>query len=276
MASAIPNKRVQWTWKANIDPFSESEPAEWKPYSDVENRIIEEAYQARQNHAILDTYSINFKQKIQILNSDSSKQRPIRREEANRANQHLREERFTFTPINPEQPFAGLYGWISPFIRGAVKELNITKDQLPSKDETVVPLIVEKAAIGIIEEGKKIGKRREAEQIAKELREKKHSGMKEVWKCCANLYSMESFLYKKLNENMRLIGSKEHEQEWRNNIPTLGPFCLLLWDNPFENKTTPRGTIFYRGAKLSDQLISIFKEDCSKKEKPRRKKRIIY
>jgi hypothetical protein len=81
---------------------------------------------------------------------------------------------------------------------------------------------------------------------------------------------MESFLYKKLNETMRLIGSKEHEQEWRNNIPTLGPFCLLLWDNPFGNKATKRGTIFYRGANLSDQLISIFKKDCSKEYKERR------
>lgn len=270
MASAISSTRFQWMWKVNIDPFSKSEPAEWKPYSDVENRIIEQAYQAGQNHAILDTYSINFKQKIQILNSDNSKQRPIRREEVNRANQHLREERFTFTPIDPKQPFAGLYGWISPFIRGAVKELNITQEELPSKDETVVPMIVEKAAIGIIKEGKKIGKKREAEQMAKELTERKHSGMKEVWKCCANLYSMESFLYKKLNETMRLIGSKEHEQEWRNNIPTLGPFCLLLWDNPFDNKATKRGTIFYRGANLSDQLISIFKKDCSKKDKTRR------
>jgi hypothetical protein len=269
MASAIPT-RVQWMWKANIDPFSKSEPAEWKPYSDVENRIIEEAHQNGQNHAILDTYSIDFKHRIQILNNDSNKQRAIKREVVNRANQHLREERFTFTPMNPEQPFAGLYGWISPFVRGAAKELNITRKQLPSKDETQVPMIVEKAAIGIIKEGKKIGKQREAEQIAKELTERKHSGMKEVWKCCANLYSMESFLYKKLNETMRLIGSKEHEQEWRNNIPTLGPFCLLLWDNPFDEKATERGTILYRGANLSDQLISIFKEDCSKKDKTRR------
>ncbi len=41
MASAIPSTRVQWMWKANIDPFSKSEPAEWKPYSDVENIMIE-------------------------------------------------------------------------------------------------------------------------------------------------------------------------------------------------------------------------------------------
>jgi hypothetical protein len=270
MASAIPNTRVQWMWKANTDPYSNSEPAKWKPYSDVENRIIEDAFQAGQSHAILDTYSINFKHKIQILNTDGSKQRPIKREIINRANQYLREERFTFTPINPEKPFAGLYGWISPFVRGAAKELNITQDRLPSKDKKVVPMIVERAAAGIIEEGKKIGKQREAEHMAKMLTEKKNSGMKEVWKCCANLYSMESFLYKKLNETMRLIGSQEHEQEWRNNIRTLGPFCLLLWDNPFGNKTTKPGTIFYRGANLSDQLISIFKEDCSKQDKKRR------
>ena len=270
MASAMPT-RVQWQWKANKDPFHHPhEPPEWKPYSNVENIIIEEAYQAGQSYALLDTYSINFKKKMQILHTDSSKQRPIKRQEINRADQNLREERFTFTPIDPEQPFAGLYGWISPFVRGAAKELHITQNQLPSKDETKLHMIVERAADGIIEEGMKIGKKREAEQMAKILREKRDLGMKEVWKCCAHLYSMESFLYRKLNETMRLIGSKEHEQEWRNNIHTLGPFCLLLWDNPFETKATKRGTVFYRGAKLDDKLISIFRDDCSKQNKKRR------
>ncbi|CAF1173066.1 unnamed protein product [Adineta steineri] len=270
MASASTSTRVKWMWKANADPFSKSEPAEWKSYSDVENRIIEEAFQSGQSHAILDAYSINFKHRIQILNEDGNKQRPIKREIVNTADQYLREERFTFTPINPEQPFAGLYGWISPFIRATVKELNITEDQLPSKDDTVVPMIVERAAKGIIQEGKKIGKQCEAEHMAKELLKKKDEGMKEVWKCCAHLYSMESFLYKKLNETMRLIGSKEHEQEWRNNVCTLGPFSLLLWDNPFDNKTTQRGTIFYRGANLNDKLISIFKEDSLNKKETSR------
>ncbi|CAF1123313.1 unnamed protein product [Adineta steineri] len=173
MASASTSTRVKWMWKANADPFSKSEPAEWKSYSDVENRIIEEAFQSGQSHAILDAYSINFKHRIQILNEDGNKQRPIKREIVNTADQYLREERFTFTPINPEQPFAGLYGWISPFIRATVKELNITEDQLPSKDDTVVPMIVERAAKGIIQEGKKIGKQCEAEHMAKELLKKK-------------------------------------------------------------------------------------------------------
>ncbi|CAF1073056.1 unnamed protein product [Adineta steineri] len=266
MASAVPNTCVRWMWKANSDPFSDSEPARWELYSDVENRIIEDAFQAGQSHAVLDTYSINFKRGIQILNYDGKKQRPIKREIINKADQPPRKERFTFTPIDPERPFAGLYGWISPFIRGAAKELNITKDQLPSKDEKFVPIIVERAATGIIEEGKKIGKQREAEKMAEMLTTTKILGMKEVWKCCARLYSMESFLYRKLNETMRLIGTQQHEQEWRSNIHTLGPFCLLLWDYPFDNKSTEPGTMFYRGANLSDQSISVFKKDCLQKE----------
>jgi len=63
---------------------------------------------------------------------------------------------------------------------------------------------------------------------------------------------------------MRLIGSEQHEQVWRSKIRTLGPFCLLLWDNPFNTQLTKPGTILYRGAKLSDDLIDLFKDDCSK------------
>jgi hypothetical protein len=131
-------------------------------------------------------------------------------------------------------------------------------------------MIVEKAALGIIEEGKIIGKQCEAEQIAKKLREKKDAEIKEVWECCAHLYTLQSFLYKKLNEIMRLIGSKEHEEVWRNKVRTLGPFCLLLWDNPTNYTATKKGTIFYRGAKLLKEQISSFEDDCSKEKKPLR------
>ena len=81
-----------------------------------------------------------------------------------------------------------------------------------------------------------MGKQSEGETIARTLREKKGLGMKEVWQCCAYIYTLESFLYKKLNEVMRLIGSEQHEQVWKSKITTLGPFCLLLWDNPFNRK----------------------------------------
>jgi hypothetical protein len=171
-------------------------------------------------------------------------------------------------PIALDRPFGGQYGFIAPFIKKVMKDLKLTKEQLPSKNETIVPMIVETAALGIIEEGKTMGKKIKAEWMANKLKEKKEGGMKEVWKCCAYLYSLDSFLYRKLNEIMRLIGSEEHEKVCQSKIGTLGPYCLLLWDNPFNSKMTEPGTILYRGAKLSDDFITVFKSNCSKDPRP--------
>ncbi|CAF4243547.1 unnamed protein product [Rotaria sordida] len=118
-------------------------------------------------------------------------------------------------------------------------------------------MLVEKAARGIIEEGESIGKKCEAEKLAKMLREKKNTGIEEVWKCCAYLYSLESFLYKTLNAAMRLVGDKEQEKVWRSKIRTLGPFCLLLWDDPFNTKLTTKKTL-YRGATLTKEQIDAY------------------
>ncbi|CAF1070486.1 unnamed protein product [Rotaria sordida] len=271
MASASSNSStyVQWMWNANENPFSTSHSPEWQSYSDVENMIIEHAFRAGQTHAILDDYHIDFKHNLQISNNDINKQRHVKRTIRNGDNMPLRRERFMSNPIAPKRPYSGLYGFISPFIQAVVKDLNISRDRLPSKNKVIVSFIVERAAMGIIEEGKKLGKQREAELIAKTLIEKKETGMEEVWRCCAYLYSLESFLYKKLNETMRLIGSEEHEQIWRSKVRTLGPFCLLLWDNPFDRKVTKPGTIIYRGAQLPDALINSFKDDYSKDSKPK-------
>ncbi|CAF2663655.1 unnamed protein product [Rotaria sp. Silwood2] len=190
--------------------------------------------------------------------------------ECNTYDKYSRKERFTSNPIAPKRPCGSLYGFISPFIKAIVKDFRLTKDQLPSKNEAIIPMIVEKAALGIIEEGKEIGKQDDAEKIAKTLLSKKELGMEEVWKCCAKLYSLPSFLYQKLNEAMRLIGSEEHEQVWRSKVQTLGPFSLLLWDNPFNSKMTKPDTILYRGAELSDDFIASLQEDYFAHPKPLR------
>ncbi|CAF3284153.1 unnamed protein product [Rotaria socialis] len=220
MASASPvsNKsfiNVQWVWNASPNPFSKSQNIEWRRYSDVENMIIEKAFTTGETNAILDDYHIDFKHSVQISNDDIHKQRPVKRTVCDKDDRILREERFLPNPVPPDRPFGGQYGFISPFIKEVVKDLNLTKKQLPSKDKTVVPMIVEKAASGIIEEG-----------------------------------------------------SEQHEQVWRSKIRTLGPFCLLLWDNPFNRKLTKPGTILYRGAKLSADLIALFKDDCPKDPRP--------
>jgi hypothetical protein len=269
-ASTTPesSKQIEWKWQSNPNPWLKSEPAIWSNYSDVENLIIEEAFSNKLSEVMLDGYYIDFKHKVQISSDDNNKQRPVQRMFRNREDKHLREERFTLDPISPKRSFGGEYGWISPFIIEVRRDLGLRRNQLPSKDEGIVPMIVEKAASGIIEEGKQIGKRREAEKMANLLREKKDKGIEEVWKCCAHLYSLESFLYKKLNEAMRLIGGNEHEQVWRRKVRTLGPFCLLLWDDPF-NKKLKTNMKLYRGAKLTDEQIATYKKMAEDPDKYR-------
>jgi hypothetical protein len=262
--STISLTRIEWIWQSNPDPCSTSQSAKWSYYSDVENLIIEEAFSAKQTRAMLDDYYIDFKHSIQISNNGDKKQRPVKRVVCKREDKHLREEHFLPDPIAPKRPDGGEYGWVSPFILQVRKELNLElTEQLPSQDETIVPMIVEKAALGIIEEGKKIRKQCEGEQMAKLLIEKKDKGIKEVWKCCAYLYSLTSFLFKTLNETMRFIGSEDHEQVWRSKSRTLGPFCLLLWDDPFNDKLHREMTL-YRGANLTDEQIATY-IDCSQR-----------
>src|SRR3984957_6304321 len=151
--STASSTRFEWMWQSNPDPGSKSQPAEWSHYSDVENLIIEEAFSTKQTHAMLDDYSIDFKHSVQISNNDDNQQRPVKRLVCKREDKHLREERFMPDPIAPKRPFGGQYGWISPFILEVRKDLNVeSTEQLPSRDEKIVPMIVEKAALGIIKE----------------------------------------------------------------------------------------------------------------------------
>ena len=253
--------RVEWMRDANVEPVA------WHPYSDIENLIIEEAFVAEQTQAMLDGYHIDFQRSIQISNCDASEERPVKRMVRDRNELHLREDRFTTNPIAPDPPFGVQYGFVSPFIREVLKQLDLTRDRLPSKDKTTVAMVLDKAVLGIIEEGGKQGRQCEAEYIGDLLRTNRRKGIKTIWKCCAHLYSLDSFLHKTLNDTMRLIGSPEHEEIWRCKIPTLGPFCLLLWDNP-HNKTMIRpGTILYRGMKLSDDIITSFKDESLRSSK---------
>src|SRR3984957_1363827 len=183
--STASSTRIEWMWQSNPDPWSKSQPAEWRNFSDVENLIIEEAFTTKETHAVLRDYCIDFEHSVQIYNNDANKQRPVKRLVCKREDKRLREERFMPDPIAPKRPFGGEYGWVSPFILEVRKDLNLKKEQLPSRNKKIIPMIVEKAALGIIKEGKKIRKQCEGEKMAKLLMEKKDKGIKEVWKCCA-------------------------------------------------------------------------------------------
>jgi len=251
--------RIQWMW------YSQSN--QWNSYSDVQNLLIEEAFQNEANEILLDNCRLDLKQNLQIDNNNEYNQYPIKRIVYNKDDCRVRPERFLYVPIDPQRPFAGMYGWISPFIVQVAKYLNIKPDQLPSKDRRTIDFIVRKAADGIIEEGKTVGEEWESKRLSEMLLKQINKEMKDVWECCARLYSLDSFLYRTLNSTMRLIGNKDCGDVWRSKVSTLGPFCLLLWDCPLNYNSVQSGTILYRGATLDQQLIDSFRDECLKKSK---------
>jgi hypothetical protein len=253
------SQMVEWIWKSNPNPFDKTQQAEWKHYSDVESCIIEKAWAAGQTQVIIDDYIIDFETGRQTSRTDSYKQRPVKRFIRNRNEKRIRESRFTDLPVSVGKSSGGQYGWISPFIVEVRRRFKLGDAKLPSKNPELIPGLVEKAAQGIIEEGQKIGKVKEAEGMANMLREHMNSSMKEVWKCCVHLYTLQSFLYPLLNATLRLIGSKDNEAEWQNKITTLGPFCLLLWDDPFNTKLVKDKTL-YRVADLLPEHIDEYRQ----------------
>ncbi|CAF1347668.1 unnamed protein product, partial [Rotaria sordida] len=170
---------VEWMWQSNPNLLSKSEPATWSHYSDVENLIIERAFKTKQPRAVLDSYYIDLESKLQISNIDDYKQRPIKRVVRNRKDKRLREARFMDLPVSLGRSFGGEYGWVSPFVIEVRRALKLEPDDLPSKKTSLIPILVEIAAEGIIEEGTSIGKKCEAEELAAILREKKNAGIEE-------------------------------------------------------------------------------------------------
>jgi hypothetical protein len=251
---------IQWVWNPNKNLLDEFDRIKWTPFPDTDNRIIEEAFGANQTHVILDNCRIDFESMSQISIDVDGQQRLVRRETYRRGAKRSRDKYVVSDPILPLWQFNGPCGWISVFIQEVRKALKVNKQQLFSEDKTFIRIIVEKAAQGIIEEGKAIGRLREAERIAQTLREHSNKEIREVWKCCAYLFTLDTFLFQVLNETMRLVGSEEHESIWRSKIDTLGPYCLLLWDDPFNNKPNTSNEVLFRGVNLSADMIAAFEK----------------
>jgi hypothetical protein len=191
----------------------------------------------------------------------------VKRQVHRRDEKNVREKRFMFDPIAPGRSFGSQYGWTSPFIRETIIYLQLKRGQLPSRDETIVPMLVERAALGIIQEGDILGKRDAAAVMAALLVKEKDNGIEKVWIRCAKLYSMNEFLYDKLNETMRFIGDEAQEEAWRDKVRTLGPFALLLWDDPINKKPNTTRNLLYRGCKLNKAQLGNYQDLCQHPDK---------
>ncbi len=250
--------RIEWLWKSNKDPWSSTEPEEWSNFSDVESAIIEDAFQKKLSDVLIDNYHIDLKRSLQISNNNENHQRPIKRVDKTMSTTgiRLREARFMPNPINPSTPFTAQTNLLM-FVNEFFKHYDIMNDS-SLENPNNRRMVVEKAAEGVIIEGKLVGNQKEAEWIAEQLLKVKDGTSEEIWQCCAHLYTMESFLYKKMNEYMRLAGDKQHEALWKSKVVTFGPFAHLLGlVGPRDYK---KMTV-YRGANLSDDLIDKYRNN---------------
>ena len=254
----------EWQWCSNKNPLT------WKCYTNLEASKIEEAYQKDEEKVLLNAYHIDLLRMIQISNTDLQKQRPIRRLmiDGTIHGTKVREERFFADPLSPTRPFMDYRegNFRSLFIETSLAHFGILLGETISSDKR--KMLVEKAADGLIIEGALVGKKHDAEEMADMLRTFQED-RKETWQCCAWLYCRESFLYVKLNEFMRLSIDFGTGQVWREHVPTLGAFAILLWDGYEYQELEQKINIVYRGANLSVTLIEQFKKQAMKKRRHR-------
>ncbi|CAF2155966.1 unnamed protein product [Rotaria magnacalcarata] len=233
---------------------------EWHSYSGVEVIIIEEAFQKRLKQALSDNYYIDFENFIEISYNNPEDQRVVKRILKRRTILGLRNDRFSQNPITPSTSFTKrLFADREPFFNAFYKHINLSDSLNLLSDGAKLGLILEKAAQGLIIEAKHIGEQKEGEWMAQQLL--KVTTFEEAWKCCARLYCMEPFLYKKLNECMRLVGEEKHEAVWKSKVPTFGPLAFLL-RSPKSYNATENITV-YRGANLSNDQIEQYRNNIA-------------
>ncbi|CAF1209891.1 unnamed protein product [Adineta ricciae] len=252
-------RRTEWLYKSNTDPWS-SEAAQWSCYSDVEAAMIEEAFQKKASEALLDSYHVDFKHFVQISNDDFNKQRPVKRLHGRENEVRLREGRFFSSIISPATAFVESTN-VSNFNDMVRNHFNCKS--FMDCYRTNGCFWIERAVEGLVIEGKKMGRQQEAEWMAQQLLNVKGESEEKALAVCVRLYTMETFLYKKINEFLRLLGEDAHIDFVRSKVPTFGPFIHLFHSLLGRNKEK---LTVYRGANLSNQLIEQFKRSIGKKQ----------
>ncbi|CAF3299351.1 unnamed protein product [Rotaria sp. Silwood2] len=237
--------KAVWHWNSNSNSWCPKQEPQWTTFSDIENEIIEKAYQNHQKHVELDSYLIDLEYKVQKKKSNHNEQRPIKRILIEKEH-NLRKERF-FIPPKLCKTFSSYNSFRSNFIQEwTTKNFHIMNDMRK---------IVKNAADGIIHEGHLLGQDSEAKWLSDKLIKFENSTEEEINECCVRLYTHESFLYKLLNKTLR--------EDDMSKVDTLGSFAYLLYMSSSNLKKHLYQGIVYRGAKLDLDMIDDYKKALS-------------
>ncbi|CAF3923306.1 unnamed protein product [Adineta steineri] len=249
---------VLWYFKDKVNvSLDNDENDHWLPYSDIENEMIEEAYQRKsdtESFIELDAYLIDFNQLVQVSKLDSTKQQTIKRViESNNERKCILQERFS-EPLSQVSPtsytFGHEYEW-SPLIMQWIQS-KVGKHCLFNANKCV-----RKAIEGIMTEGRLIGKEIEASYLVRKLEPCKRLLIKDISKICVHLFTRASFLYRVVNTALRNSDLSK--------IDTLGPYCYLLRAYIRSAGTEYNGYL-YRGCNLAEEQVSQYRNAVSTKE----------
>lgn len=262
-------RNFRWYWNSAADPSASDQ--NWQKYTDVDNEIIEDGLKAHQSIVELDCHRIiDLKNNVQCNKNERNRPRPIKRVELkeDRSNTHPREERFSF-PITLAPASSTSHATNDDKIALYLGNGQFTKAyaylHIEPEEKTVAD-VVEEASQGIIREGATLGKEKEAQWLADQLRIVKHFGDKlltsiwtdiplQVGETCVHLYTKESFWYRLINQTLRQCGTVTSEQ-----VKNIGPFCYLLHKHLEKNPTTDVLTT-YRGLTLTDEERKAFMKE---------------
>jgi hypothetical protein len=279
--------RPVWLCKTNTDPFNVDQAERWVPYSPDISEIIEKAYRRGSDEIFIkDVYRIDFAHQLQVHIDDSSRQRPIRRQngindsisESEHEQERWHRERYAF-PLDPaalqstmiDTQYQGsplIIEWFESFTGGKLK---FTFNR-------IFDLLIE----GIRKEGQEQGDPHTT-QIIDFLYRIKYSTAKlkdtkrieKLQEGCAKLYTKDCFLFALANRTLR-----DHN---RNKMATLGPFCYLVYNyigsqftdhmsirhrlRQLIRPTESHSIIVYRGDHAAREKIEEYRQAAGKKDK---------
>ena len=73
-------EQARWFWLGNRDPWGHEDPDRWKPYTDAESSVIEQAFRDKKKMVAAGQYMVDLTQNIQYKIDDPSKYRPVKRQ----------------------------------------------------------------------------------------------------------------------------------------------------------------------------------------------------
>lgn len=267
MASAslsfLLSNRFQWQWNSNVETKSIHND-QWQMYTDIDNDIIEHAYNRKQTEVELDEGRfINLQNMLQYNKLDKSKHYSIKRIQVDRRRRsdYSKEERFAAViPLYIPSPSSSSTHRSLTMLSVMRHCSDISKIYKYSQDSSwnkPVSDILKETIEGMIKEGITHRKEKNAQQLAGYIEFVQEYAEDlvpyeiipaEIGDMLGHIFTRDSFWFKLINQ---ITQDLKYIQSDR--VKTIGPFCYLLHEYLKWNITMPDCSIVYRGVNLTDE-----------------------